>query len=135
MGIENVLLITLMVAGTAFLSVGVWTLVRVAAAATSLERLSEDLRTRLIPLAEKIDVTVDAVNAELYRVDLLLDRFEDASDRFVSASDTVSDLVSVPERLAEGLADRVRLWNRRRQEHVEERRAAQRAASSDNQPD
>lgn len=94
--------------------VGIWALAEVIRSARSVRMLADDTRERLVPLLEKLDVSIDAFNAELLRVDLIVTKFEEVSDRLSNASDTISDLANVPEKIAGGIADRVRSWRTRR---------------------
>lgn len=98
-------------------AVAVWSLVEVARAMRSLRALTDDSRERVVPLLEKVDVTVDAVNAELLRVDAIITRFEDASERVSSASGTITDIVNAPSELVSGVALKVRrAWRERRRD-------------------
>lgn len=58
----------------------------------SVKRLADEAVDRLVPLAEKADVTVDALNAELLRVDLIVSRFEDVADRAASIANAPSEI-------------------------------------------
>lgn len=61
----------------------------------------EEIRGRLVPLIDKADVTVDALNAELLRVDAIVTQAEEVGDVVSTASDFIRSPVS---RTAEGLA-------------------------------
>jgi 6-phosphogluconate dehydrogenase len=61
----------------------------------------EEVRSRLVPLLDKADVTVDAVNAELLRLDAIVTQAEEVGDAVSTASDFIRSPVS---RTAEGLA-------------------------------
>jgi len=67
----------------------------------SLLAAVEDVRGRLVPLLDKADVTVDAVNAELLRLDAIVTQAEEVGDAVSTASDFIRSPVS---RTAEGLA-------------------------------
>lgn len=113
---EAVSNIVLLAAGIAC-AVATWALVEVARAMRSVRALSDDSHERLMPLLEKADVTVDAVNAELLRIDAIITRFEDASERVSSASGTISGIVNAPTELVNEMALRVRkAWRERRHE-------------------
>jgi len=85
----------------------------------SLKQFAEETRERLNPVLEKADVTVDALNAELLRVDAIITRFDDASQRVSSASGTISDIVNAPTDLVSNVALRVRrAWKSRRNEDI-----------------
>jgi hypothetical protein len=83
--------------------------------ARSIRDLSDAARTTLIPLAEKADVTVDALNAELLRMDGVITRFEDASERVVRTTGAINDIVNAPAGIVSDVADRVRkAWKDRK---------------------
>ncbi len=95
--------------------VAIWAGIEVAKAARSSRRLADDLDARVMPLADKLDVSVDAFNAELLRVDLIVNQLESAVDRFSDTAETVRDVVDAPIHLVNEVADRVRRGLRRRQ--------------------
>lgn len=114
--VEVVTVIVLIVAGLAC-AVGVWALAEVARAMRSVKVLSDDTHARLNPLLDKADITVDAMNAELLRIDGIITRFEDAGERVSSASGTISGIVSAPTELVSEMALRVRrAWRDRHRE-------------------
>lgn len=115
----DALLAALVIVALALCATAIWALVEIVRSVRSAKALADDTRQRLIPLLDKLDITIDAVNAELLRVDLIVTRFEDVSDRLSNASDAISDLANVPERIAGGIADRVRSWRTRRSEPAE----------------
>lgn len=95
----------------------VWALREVALAMKSVRRLSDGSRERLEPLLDKADVTVDAVNAELLRIDAIITQFETAGERVSSASGTISGIVHAPSELVSEVAERVRrAWKDRKKE-------------------
>ena len=96
----------------------------VAKAARSSRRLADDLDERMVPLADKADVSVDAFNAELLRVDLILDQVEDAVNRFTGTAETVRGVVDAPIHLVTEMAERFRSGLRRRGTHPSEPGAA-----------
>jgi hypothetical protein len=117
----TVLLVILVLAAIVACIAGVWAFREVGSAARSVKLLADDTGERLVPLIEKMDVTVDAVNAELLRVDMLVTQFEDAAQHVTKASTTISDIANAPERIAGGVADRVRAWRgRKRPDRQEE---------------
>lgn len=78
-----------------------------------------ELRESALPIVEKLDITVDALNAELLRVDGIITTFEQASDRMASTSETVTDFVNAPVDLVTGIANKVRRsWKERKAEHA-----------------
>jgi len=61
----------------------------------------EDVRSRLVPLLDKADITVDALNAELLRVDAIVTQAEEVGD----AVSTASGIIRAPiNSLANGVA-------------------------------
>lgn len=115
MGTADVLLVVLLFAATVVCGFAVWALRETAEAARSFRSLTDDARSRLIPLTEKVDVTVDAINAELLRVDAIITQVEEASARVSHASGTISDIVHTPAELVNDVAERVRrAWKDRR---------------------
>jgi hypothetical protein len=75
-------------------------------------------RERLIPLLDKIDVTVDAANAELLRIDGILTQFEEVSDRVSSTTHAVQGAVNAPldavNAVGTGVRDVITEWRRNR---------------------
>jgi hypothetical protein len=98
----------LLIAAIALCVTGTWAFVRVAAAAQSAKALADDMSARLVPLAEKAEVTVDAMNAELLRVDMIVTQLEDATDRVAAASSAVHTVVNAPIGVVNDLSDRLR---------------------------
>jgi len=106
--VNSVLTTILLLAGIVLCATATWAFVRMAASAQSMQLLAEDLHERLIPLSEKADVTVDAMNAELLRLDMIVTQIEDASRRFASASSAVQGVVNAPIGAVNELSDRLR---------------------------
>src|SRR5450759_2049055 len=75
--------------------VGVWALVEVIATARSTRRLTDDLGATLPSLIRRADGTLDAVNAEIQRVDVVVSQFEEVSENVVA---TRAPLRTSPER-------------------------------------
>lgn len=70
---------------------GVWVVVN---AASKLTTAVEDVRVRLVPLIEKADITVDAVNAELLRIDAIVSQAEEVGEAVSNASDFIRSPVN-----------------------------------------
>ena len=81
MDATTVLLSVLIVVASVLCGVAIWALTEAVKTARSLRVLSDDLDARIVPLIDKLDVSVDALNAELLRVDAIVTRFEEVSDR------------------------------------------------------
>ncbi len=63
-----------------------------------------ELREKLVPLLDKADVTVDALNAELLRVDGIVSDIEGVSGAVSSATDIIRTPVGVVAGLGSRLA-------------------------------
>ena len=70
----------------------------------------EDVRVRLVPLLDKADVTVDALNAELLRVDAIVTQAEEVGDAVSTASDFIRSPVN---KTAEGVARLIAAFKKR----------------------
>lgn len=70
----------------------------------------EDVRSRLVPLLDKADVTVDAVNAELLRIDAIVSQAEEVGDAVSTASGFIRSPVN---SAAQGIARIARALGRR----------------------
>jgi hypothetical protein len=72
--------------------------------------LVAELRERLVPLIDKADVTLDAVNAELLRVDSIVSQVEEVSETVSAATgfirSPVNKAAEVGARLIGGLRSR-----------------------------
>ena len=88
--------------------IGVWAAVEVIVTARSARRLTEELGRTLPPLISSADGTLDAVNAELARVDVVVSQFEQVSDSVVATTRAASDVVGAPAAVVAGIADSTR---------------------------
>ena len=119
MNTVNILLGVLLGAATALCCVAIWALTESVKTARSVRRLSDDLDVRLVPLLDKADVTIDALNAELLRIDGIVSRVEEITDRVESTSRTVQGVAAAPGEIVTDIADRVRrAWKRRQSENA-----------------
>jgi hypothetical protein len=110
----SVLLSVLIVVAVALCSVAIWAVFEGVKTARSVRVLSDDLDARLVPLLDKADVTVDALNAELLRIDNIVSRIEEVTERVESTSRTVQGVANAPGEIVTDIADRVRrAWKRR----------------------
>jgi hypothetical protein len=116
----TVLLSVLIVLASALCAVAIWALAEWVKTARSIRTLADDLDSRFVPLLDKADVTVDAFNAELLRVDGIVTRFEEISDRVETTSRTVQDVANAPVEIVTNFADGVRrAWRARKHAHPE----------------
>lgn len=109
------LTIVLLIAATAACVALIWASREAVQTARSVRDLSDDVRERAVPILDKLDVTVDATNAELLRIDSAVTRFEEASVKVSVASSALADFVSAPADIVGGVAERMRrAWKDRR---------------------
>jgi ABC-type transporter Mla subunit MlaD len=86
---------------------GVWFLVR---AVSRLLTTVEELRARVVPLLDKADVTLDALNVELLRIDGIVSQAEGVGEVVSNASDFIRSPVN---SAAQGIARLLRAFGRR----------------------
>jgi hypothetical protein len=111
----TVLLSVLIVVAAVLCAVGIWALIEGVKTARSVRTLSDDLDARVVPLLEKTDIAVDAINAELLRIDTIVTRFEEISDRVDETSRTVQGVANAPVEIVTDFADRMRrAWKSRK---------------------
>ena len=116
MGTVDLLLVVLLVAASALCGVAIWALLDMVKTSRSVRGLADDTRERIVPLLDKTDVTVDAVNAELLRVDAIITQVEQASSRVSHASETITEIVNTPAEIVNNVAGAVRrAWKDKRQ--------------------
>lgn len=85
----------------------VWVLVR---STNRLMDTVDEVRVRLVPLIEKADVTLDAVNAELLRIDGIVSQAEEVGDAVSTATGFIRSPVN---SAAHGLARLARAFGKR----------------------
>ena len=88
--------------------VGVWALVEVVATARSARRLTDDLGDTLPSLIRRAGGTLDAVNTEIQRVDVVVSQFEEVSENVVATTRAASDIAGAPAAAVAGIADKAR---------------------------
>lgn len=120
MNTTTVLLSVLIVVASALCGVAIWALTEAVKTARSVRTLSDDLDARVVPLIDKVDISVDALNAELLRIDAIVTRFEEIGDRVDSTSRTVQEVANAPVEIVTDIAERVRrAWRTRKSAHPE----------------
>ncbi|MDY0340713.1 MAG: hypothetical protein RBS17_05840 [Coriobacteriia bacterium] len=70
----------------------------------------EEIRVRLVPLLDKADITIDAANAELLRLDAIVTQAEDVGDAVSVASGFIRAPVNTA---AQGIARIIRSFGSR----------------------
>lgn len=103
-----ILTAVLLISAIVLCAVGVWAFLRLALASRSVKRLADELQERVVPLVEKTDVTVDAMNAELLRVDAIVTQIEEVSERVSSTSNAVATILNAPMGAVSELGERLR---------------------------
>ncbi|TLM79755.1 MAG: hypothetical protein FDZ70_02690 [Actinobacteria bacterium] len=101
----DVLLAVLMLAATAAACVAVYAMLRAARAMDEMRAFTKRLDERLMPLLDKADVSLDAFNAELLRVDEIVTQVEDATDRVSSTARVAQEAVGAPMRVLAGAGE------------------------------
>jgi uncharacterized protein Yka (UPF0111/DUF47 family) len=120
--VTTALLAVLLVCAIALCGVAIWALTESVKTARSARQLADDLDSRLVPLLEKADVTVDAMNAELLRIDQIVTRVEEVTDRVSDTSRVVQQVANAPSEMVNDISDRVRrAWKTRKQQPQPER--------------
>lgn len=116
---SSILQVILLVAAIAVCAMAVFALWVAIGTLRSLHRSSEEVRERLVPLLDKADVTLDAINAELLRIDGVVTQFEDVTERVSSTTTAVHDAVNAPmealSAVGSGLRGAFSTWRRQRQ--------------------
>ena len=123
MDTATVLLVVLLAAASVLCAVAVWGVFELVKTARSVRLLTDDLRARVIPLLEKADVALDVVNVGLLRMDEIVTRVEDVTDRVSSTSRTVQEVANAPVEIVSNIADRVReawrMWRYSKTTHAQ----------------
>lgn len=101
----DALLIALVAVAIAVCVVAIAAMLRSLRAVEEARSFVSRLDERLMPLLEKADVTVDALNAELLRVDGIVTQFEDASERVGTTARVARDAVGTPMRVIAGAGE------------------------------
>jgi hypothetical protein len=128
LALNSILLGVLLALAGVLCAVGIWAFVEVRRSMRSIRVLADDLDARAMPLLEKADVTIDAFNAELLRIDTIVTGIEEITDRVGSTSRTVQEVANAPGEIVTDIADRVRrAWRRRQAESAE--RSSERASA------
>lgn len=79
-------------------------------AVRDIQAAVEDVRVRIVPLLDKADVTIDAVNAELLRLDAIVSQAEGVTEAVSTASDFIRSPVNTA---AQGVARVIRSFGKR----------------------
>lgn len=110
MDLAGILGIVLTVATILLVLAGLYAIRVLVVSVRNLLASVEELRSKLVPLLDKADVTVDAVNAELLRIDAIVTQAEEVGDAVSTASDFIRSPVN---SAAQGLARVIRAFGKR----------------------
>ncbi len=103
MELRSVLEIVLLVLGIVAAGAGIYAAVVLVTTLREAQATLAEFRDRAIPLIDKADVTLDAVNAELLRVDGIVTDIEEVSGAVSSAT----DMIRTPVDALAGLGGRI----------------------------
>ncbi|MFU8891508.1 MAG: hypothetical protein ACNA76_07630 [Anaerosomatales bacterium] len=121
------LLIALIVAALIVCGFVVFALVELVRTLRSVRTLADELTRSVPPLIEKADVTVDALNVELLRVDTIIGEVEVLSSKVGHTVNVVQDAVNLPATAVGTAGERIRTaWHR-----AKRHRAAQTGPTDD----
>lgn len=121
----TILLAALIVVGIVVLIALVRTLSHVNQLTDSLAKTSEEatktmteIRETTLPIVSKAEVTIDALNAEMLRVDGIITSLEQTSEKVATASETVTGLMNAPVEIVSGVTDRVlSMWRQKKADY------------------
>jgi len=109
------LVIALAIAGLIVCGVLVFALFETVKTLRSVREVSDELAERLPGLMEKTDVLIDAANAELLRVDAIIDDLEDISSKVGHTVTVVQGAVKAPADAVNIAGERIRAaWRKAR---------------------
>ena len=117
MALTGWLTATLIVVAIIALGVVIYALIEAVGTMRAVRRLTEDLEARMPDLIEKADVAIDAFNAEMLRLDGIIDQVEDVTTRVSRTATLVHEVANVPATAANVAGERLRtVWNRMKRE-------------------
>ncbi len=117
MALADWLIVILIVVAIVALGVVIYALVEAVGTMRAVRRVAEDLETRMPSLIDKADVAVDAFNAEMLRLDGIIDQVEDVTIRVSRTATLVQEVANVPAAAANVASERLRtVWNRMKRE-------------------
>lgn len=100
----------LAVAALVFVLVGIYGVVVIIRTVAQIRAAVEEVRSRLVPLLDKADITIDAANAELLRLDAIVTQAEGVGDAVSTASEFIRSPVNTA---AQGIARAIRSIGKR----------------------
>ena len=88
--------------------VAVYALIESVKTMRQMREFIDETNEQLQPLMEKADVAVDAINAELLRVDGIVTTLEEVSDKVGETTRTVHAVTNAPREVANAMGPRLR---------------------------
>lgn len=110
MDASETLSIVLTVVAIVMSLVVIYGVVTVVRAVRDVQAAVEEVRARLVPLLDKADVTVDAANAELLRLDAIVSQAEDVTGAVSTAGEFIRSPVNAA---AQSVARAIRSFGKR----------------------
>ncbi|MGB4592404.1 MAG: hypothetical protein WBI63_01335 [Coriobacteriia bacterium] len=99
----SVLGVVLSILAIVLLSLGIYGLIVLVKTLRQTQATMAELRDRLVPLLDKAEVTADALNAELLRIDGIVTDVESVSGAVTSAT----DMIRAPVGVLAGIGSRI----------------------------
>ena len=90
-----------------------------------------EVRAEVLPLANKVGVTIDAINMELLRIDEIITSVENATKKVEHTSNSISGLVNAPVDAVADFAGRVRSVIKGRRAEAQDARKVEAALVSE----
>jgi len=116
--VTGVLLIILLVVAIATCLLVAWAMWVAIGTMRSVRALVDEVKGRLLPLLDKAEITLDAINVELLRIDAVVTRFEDVTERVTSTTHAVQEAVNAPMEVLSSVGGRfaraIARWHRGR---------------------
>ncbi|MCE5202680.1 MAG: hypothetical protein ABFC80_06070 [Coriobacteriales bacterium] len=100
---SGVLDTVLRIAGIVVAALVVYGVITLVVTLKELRATMDELREKLVPLLDKADVAVDAINAELLRIDGIVTDVESVSGAVTSAT----DMIRTPGNVLAGVGGRI----------------------------
>ena len=113
MDVPQGLVIALVIAALVTCGVMIFALVEAVRTLRSARKLFDDLGETVPPLVEKGDVVLDALGAEILRVDTIVDEIEQFTVKVSHTAAVVQDAVNAPANAVNVAGERIRgAWKR-----------------------
>jgi uncharacterized protein YoxC len=110
MSVTETLDLVLVIVAIVLAGLGIWAVFVLMRTLRDAQSAIDDVRARLVPLLDKADVTVDALNAELLRLDGIVTQVEEVSGVVTAAGEFMRSPV---HKVAEGAVRLTRAFRKR----------------------